>query len=81
MTSMHRAVRARRVGNMKTAAGVRVIADAVLAEADAMRYQRTIGPARYAEMLAQVAELYAMARMIESGMIQNNDLTSCQVAN
>lgn len=81
MTSMHRAVRARRVGNMKTAAGVRIIADAVLAEADAMRFQRTIGPRRYDAMLAQVAELYAMAQMIESGTIQNNDLTPRQVAN
>lgn len=81
MTSMHRAVRARRVGNMKTAAGVRVIADAVLAEADAMRFQRTIGPRRYAEMLAQVEELYAMSRMLASREVLINDLTPCQVAN
>ena len=72
MTSMHRAVRERRVGDMKTPEGVRVVAAALLAQADAMRYQRTIGPARYALMLRQVDELYSMANVI-------NDLTPRQV--
>jgi len=74
MTSMHRAVRARRVGNMKTPEGVRIVADALLVQADAMRFQRTIGPRRYDEMLRQVAELYSMANVI-------NDLTRRQVTN